>query len=75
MNADKYIENAKYLGLLNEDNRPNYENCHITQEAGYGWKQLTKPHKDPVHGWCTASMWIRDDGLMQNPVLEKAQEK
>ena len=55
MNADDF----NYWGLLTKDYKVNYEGTTVIKEFA-GWKLISRPHKHPVHGLCTASMWVKE---------------
>ena len=70
MNAKDIVENAKYWGMITEDHKVNYEGVHILQEIN-GWKEIARPYKDDVHGWCVAKMWVKDNLISGGVRLEK----
>ena len=50
---------TNYWGLLTKDYKVNYEGTTVIKEFA-GWKLISRPHKHPVHGLCTASMWVKE---------------
>lgn len=72
MKADKDVDMAIHFGLLTKDYKPNYADCKIVKEAG-DWKLLARPYKDSVYGWCTAQIWVKDDGTFYVPCIEISQ--
>ena len=67
------LEMGKKLGLITSDNKPNYEGSDVIELHGLasGWKKIFRPYIDPVHGVCTASVWVKDDKYFNNMCLEK----
>ena len=67
MNIDP-LEMGKKLGLITTDNKPNYEGSDVIELHGLasGWKKIFRPYIDPVHGVCTASVWVKDDKHFNN---------
>ena len=70
MNANNAVEFGKYWGMITEDYKVNYEGVHILQEIN-GWKEIARPYKDSVHGWCVAKMWVKDNLISGGVRLEK----
>jgi hypothetical protein len=55
MNAD----DTNYWGLLTKDYKVNYQRTTVIKELD-GWKLISRSHKHPVHGLCTASIWVKE---------------
>jgi len=69
----------KKMGLLTEDGMPN-EKAGFVEEIGNGWKRLTVPFRDPVHGMCKSVIHFKpnekQEFLINDTVMvEKASEK
>jgi hypothetical protein len=62
MNTNEQINVAEKLGLT-KNNKPNLDGCSVLETVG-DWKHIVRPYKDPVHGWCTASVWVKEDFMI-----------
>jgi len=74
MNANQDYQMAKDIGLITDAGFVNWGACHVVLDEG-GWTNIAKPYKDPLHGWCLATMWVKKDGsFLKNICLEKLEK-